>query len=680
MKTRNRLYSPLFLLTLGSGSLIGPLVLGATWDDGGGDGNWSTATNWSTDLVPVGAEAAVINTSVTVNHNSASAFTTSGMLILSSGAGVTSVLNVGPGSGTLEFGGDGYGTAARIGDAEGNGTLNISGGKVQVGTGLANNDASMNVAVFSGAATTGTLNISGGELQVGRRILIAANAASRVGNLTLSGTGKLNMVATGSNGEGDLGMLRLGGGVATINFDGGEFLGRGIRQDAATVASKIYYNGTQFTLNGNSGTGVSALIGSNGSALNQIKSGGLKIDTNGFTGTIARGIANFPGASGVLTKSGLGTLHIAAAGNTYSETVVNGGILNLAVNDAFGNHAGSSHALTINAGGLVTNSTGGSGFTAFKDITLNGGELRATNTLNAFAGAFQAYQLRDTVTVGGSTPSTISDAGQANGEINIGGTNDIGGGFGSNLVFAIADASSSPAADLTVTAKLKNSVGAGFLPIHTGIDKTGIGTLVLSGVNSYSGNTNLQQGTLTLTGSGSIANSVLINVSTGATLDVSTTSSPWSLATGQSLVGGGTVAGDVTVGGSLSPGYDTTDRLNFTGDLTLMGISNFEIDAASSMSDLAMVAASLAFGGTLNVTNLGGTLTAGQSFNLFNFNPDQSSGTFSVVNLPSLDNGLGWDTGNLYQSGVIAVIPEPSTAMLAGLTGLLLLRHRRKRA
>lgn len=650
----------------------------ATWDGGGGDGNWSTGTNWSTNLVPTGTEAAAINVSVTVNHNSGSAFTTSGILVIGGAAAVTTVVNVGPGSGTLQFGGDGFSNAARIGDAAGNGTLNISGGKVQIGTGLAGNDASINLATFSGSGTTGSINVSGGELQVGRRILIAANDASRVGNVTLSGTGIIRMVATGNAGEGDLGMLRLGNGISTLNFDGGELIGRGIRQDASSATSKIYYNGTKFTLNGNSGTGVSALIGSGGTAVNQIKNGGLKIDTASFNATIARGLANFTGHTGVLTKEGAGTLTMAAAGNSYSQTVVNGGVLDFTATDAFGNHTSSTHGLTVNAGALVTNSTVAGGFNTFQNLTLNGGELRATNSLNALSGTFQAYHIRGTVTVGGTTASTISDIGQANGAINIGGTTDLGGGIGANAIFAVANATSSPAADLTVTAKLKNSASSAFVALQTGIDKTGAGTLALTRVNSYTGATNIQQGTLALVNSGLIATSTVINVSAGATLDVSATTSPWSLATGQSLVGNGSIAGDATIAGTVGPG-NSLGTLTFADDLTLAGIASMEISAALSDADLIAVAAALAFGGTLNVTNLGGSLIEGQSFDLFDFDFAQSSGIFSAVNLPSLDSGLEWNASALYTTGVISVIPEPGTpALLATLAGLLALRRRRK--
>ncbi|PAW64287.1 MAG: hypothetical protein B9S38_16530 [Verrucomicrobiia bacterium Tous-C4TDCM] len=153
----------------------------------------------------------------------------------------------------------------------------------------------------------------GGELQVERRVLIAANSTHHVGN-------------------------------------------------AASAASNIYYNGTKFTLNSNSGTWASALIGSAGTTSNQIKNGGLKIDTASFNATIPRGLAKFTGHPGVLTKEGAGTLTVAAAGSTYSQTVVNGGVLDFPGTDVLGNHTSSIHGLTINAGALVTNSTIAGGF------------------------------------------------------------------------------------------------------------------------------------------------------------------------------------------------------------------------------------------------------------------------------------------------------------------------------
>ena len=98
---------------------------------------------------------------------------------------------------------------------------------------------------------------------------------------------------------------------------------------------------------------------------------------------------------------------------------------------------------------------------------------------------------------------------------------------------------------------------------------------------------------------------------------------------------------------------------------------------ASTISNVITVAAALAFGGTLNVTNLGGTLVEGQSFDLFDFDFALSSGIFSAVNLPSLDSGLEWNDSALYTTGVISVIPEPGTP--ASLAGVLALRRRRRK-
>lgn len=327
---------------------------------------------------------------------------------------------------------------------------------------------------------------------------------------------------------------------------------------------------------------------------------------------------------------------------------------------------------------MVTNSSGTSGFTTFKDLTLNGGELRATNNLTALSGAFQAYHLLSTVTVGGTSASTISDVSQANGAINIGGTTDLGGGKGSNLLISVADATSSSAADLTISAKLKNSASSSYAVLQTGINKTGLGTLALSGSNSYSGDTNIQQGTLAIINAGSISASTTINISAGATLDVSATTTPWSLATNQSLAGNGSIKGDATIAGTISPG-NSLGTLTFSDDLTLTGIANMEINAALTDADLINTAAALSFGGTLNVTNLSGTLALGQSFQLFDFDFAQSSGTFSSVNLPALDSGLSWDDTGLYTSGVIAVIPEPYTPLLLAGAGILGLRRRRIR-
>lgn len=74
---------------------------------------------------------------------------------------------------------------------------------------------------------------------------------------------------------------------------------------------------------------------------------------------------------------------------------------------------------------------------------------------------------------------------------------------------------------------------------------------------------------------------------------------------------------------------------------------------------------------------MGGSLIVGDTFNLFDWGA--ASGTFSAVNLPSLDSGLEWDQSSLYSTGQIAVtsVPESGAALLGGFGLLTLLRRRR---
>jgi len=81
-------------------------------------------------------------------------------------------------------------------------------------------------------------------------------------------------------------------------------------------------------------------------------------------------------------------------------------------------------------------------------------------------------------------------------------------------------------------------------------------------------------------------------------------------------------------------------------------------------------------GGDLEVLWLAGFAgNAGQVFDLFDWNGGVS-GTFANIALPTLANGLQWDTSDLYNGGSLAVnsmaaaVPEPQTYALA-LAGLL---------
>ncbi len=152
-----------------------------------------------------------------------------------------------------------------------------------------------------------------------------------------------------------------------------------------------------------------------------------------------------------------------------------------------------------------------------------------------------------------------------------------------------------------------------------GLSKTGSGTLTLSAANPFSGATTVSGGT---------------------------------------LEGNASVAGSVTVasGGTIAPGSSNAiGTFSISGGLTLAsGSTTFmRLNKALHTNDQLQVAGPLTYGGTLMVTNLGGTFASGDSFNLFS--AGGYSGNFSSFSLPPL-SGLGWNINGL-SNGVITVGP-----------------------
>ena len=187
----------------------------------------------------------------------------------------------------------------------------------------------------------------------------------------------------------------------------------------------------------------------------------------------------------------------------------------------------------------------------------------------------------------------------------------------------------------------------------------GDGIVTLSGINTYTGATIIDSGTLALTGNGSIASSVNITLAIGSTLDVSArTGGTMTLASGKVLRGIGAVNGNfvVGIGALLQPGA-SLGSLTFSNNLTLAagGITTLEISSGPVAHDQVRVLGSLGYGGTLVVTNIGvNPLAAGDRFQLFN--AASPSGSFSSVVLPALGPQLAWDTSSLYVNGTIVVV------------------------
>jgi autotransporter-associated beta strand protein len=184
--------------------------------------------------------------------------------------------------------------------------------------------------------------------------------------------------------------------------------------------------------------------------------------------------------------------------------------------------------------------------------------------------------------------------------------------------------------------------------------------LYLSSINTYTGGTFIDNGTLGLLGAGSISDSSDINIASGATLDASgRTDQTLTLASGQTLQGSGNVTGNLTVssGADLSPaGAGVTGTLTVSGAVSLAGTTTLDVDEGNSVSDLITGAASITYGGNLIVSNLTGTLAAGDSFQVFS--AGSYSGSFGSIT-PAPGPGLTWDLSGGMLTVVVAT-EQPS--------------------
>jgi len=622
---------------------------------------------------------------------------------LTGASGASSTLVV-DGSGITTIGIGGSATAANMVISDGSsggvlsltkngtGTLNLnsantfSGGLTLQGTGainLSHSNAAGTGTIFlkyaSSSFVAKTLGISGGitvanaiqiDSTTGREAIVSSGTGnnSLTGGITITGAGG-NAIFF-SNGQ-TSGNLTVSGGISgalftsLISLRGSQAGNVGFLNGAVTLASNAFFdnNGiTSWTLNTAGSTWGQTLVRSTGNLLlganNALATGAYVnfdtatstgvIDLNGFnqsvagltsvTPTTGNGgrITNGGSADSTLTLAGLATNH------TYNGTITDG-ITNktsLVMNSA-------SRTQTLNGANTYSGST-----------TITAGTLALGNNL--------ALQNSAIDTSGAGTVSLASGIT----------TPTLGGLSGSKNLSSVITGNYSLVTALTL------NPGTGQSNTYSGnitngasgmtLTKSGNGTQILAGTNTYSGATNVTGGTLLANNtSGSATGSGNVTVSSGATLG-----------------GSGTIGGATTIAGTLSPGNGGIGTLNITGNTTWLGASS-----AGSSTDWIFQLGASSTADLLNITgNFLKDASIGTNFR-FDFGGSAHSGTFVLVtwsgstgfsasdfSFTNLDGGL---TGSFAVNGSqleFSAIPEPSTwvgmAALALTAGAMVARRR----
>ncbi|MBM4037958.1 MAG: PEP-CTERM sorting domain-containing protein [Planctomycetes bacterium] len=384
--------------------------------------------------------------------------------------------------------------------------------------------------------------------------------------------------------------------------------------------------------------------------------------TTGGNGTDTALSGPISGTGGIV-KTGAGAWTLSGNSSYQGATAVNQGTLVAGSNNALGAAAGG----TTVASGATLAFQGG---IAVQDaVAVSGDGVGSSGALRNLAGD---NTLTGAVSLGAAT-RIASDAGTL--------TFDVGAGnalSGTDVALTFAGAGNAVVADPI-------SLGTG------GLTKLGTGTLTLGAPNAYTGNTLVSQGTLALTGGGSIAGSPAIHVALNAILDASgVTGATWSLSSGQTLTGNGTVVGNLDVAlNSLISAGTSPGHLLVDGSYTQSGTMLAELGGTAQgiTYDWIDVDGLVALGGTIDVNLVNGFIPlAGAYFDILTAtagitNPDLSGVAFDYRDAQT---GMAWWASIVPLPGGgealrLQAAPEPATFVLLTLGGLALLRRRRRR-
>ena len=595
------------------------------------------------------------------------------------------------------------GTLVLSGNSTYSGTTTISAGTLQIGAGAGTGAISANSSIVNNATLslnrTGTLTLgsqisgSGNLLQQGSGVSILTANNTYTGTTTISaGTLQIgNNAASGSFGTGNVSVS--GSGVLDFN-----------RSDVVTVANNLAGNGTIRR----SGTGTTTLSGTN------TNSGEISITG----GTLLFNGANALSSGAVLLNAtGSGSTFSLADGTTRTSTLSSASLAMNASNLVFDVNGSNSDFLSL--GGTASLTGGGKiklnllsapvGATTWDLLTATGGlsgdwtlDLTSfdpgdfswgltyganTLTLSASISASNLYWKGATSedwsvasnwttdsagnTISLSAPSASSDitfsAVGAGNQTNtsLGGDltvntltiSDPNGVVINGGATLTANASSATAFNITA-ASGTTTINASLAGAGAGLNKSGGGTLVLGGANTYGGGTVLQAGTIKILSDASLGDSqgaLVIDPQTGNTATIVFDTGGITLNANRTVtLSSGTAAFNTqSFNATIAGAIQGAGQLQKTGSgtLVLSGSNNFSGGTLVSAGTLAVTGGNaISNTGTVTLANTAGVL-------------------FSILGsetIGSLQGGgaLGGNTD--IASGQVLTISETGAASYAG--------------
>ena len=597
-------------------------------------------------LLNGGTNAASLSGPVTFNGDTVIGVTNAAATLTLNGAvsGTANLTTVGNGTLVLNNPGNTFGGPGK--------TITLDAGTLSVGSDGALGDPN-NTLTFNGGALSTTQTFASSR---GMTLNETTNNIAVAGSTTLTWAGVIS--GTGGLAATGPGTLALEG---TNTYSGGTYLDAGDVQVSASrnlgsVGGTLHFAGGSLEATGSFADTRNAVLGSGSNSV-IVDSGATLTEGGTWSG------------SGNLTVSGAGTLALSAS-NTYGGgTTVSGGNLSIGADDNIGPGSltltagslsttasfGMTHNVILNSGANVIDvaagtSLGESGvLSGVGGFMLGGGGRLVLSASNSYSGGTE-------INNGTLTVYADSNLGNTSGGVTIdgAGTLESGSSFSTARSIALTGVASAIMVDPGVTLT-QTGVMSG-----DGLLKSGSGTLVLAGANSYSGATDVTVGTVQVNSALGLGNTSGVTVNAGAALDLRAAVAANSVGltgsgingTGALLTGGTSAAslsGPVTLNGNTVIGVT-----NANGSLTLSG-------PISGLSNLTTVGA-----GTLVLTNSTNNFAGVIALNGGTLSVDSDGELGNAANTLTFNGGALQTTASFVSSRGISLAANAPISPAAG--------------